>query len=216
MAFDAGTNCVTKAEDALRSLVSNNSQFQAFTSAANAAAALARIYTYEVPLPVDSDRDDWRPNEWLALYPCATIKMPLGNEWFSFQQTARDEFISFEASISFILCLEGIIDPAENEQDQIRKFMNSAVNVLQALTLPTDDEPGQFMFSGLESLELTKFAFHKRRDLGEIICLAVKVTRDSYPLDHEVPGSVPADAWGTHAGDEMVTHAGDYLEFQVA
>lgn len=215
MAFAAGTNCITKAEDALRELVSNNAAFQTFSATANAAAALARIYTYEVPLPVDADRDDWKPDEWLALYPCCTIRMPAGNEWFSFVQTARDQYISFEMAISFVLCFEALINPAEDEQEQIRTFMNAAGNILQSLAVPTAEEPVQLMFSGLESLELNKFQFHKRRDLGEVMSLAVKVTREFYPLHTEVEPDVPDNVWAAHDDDEMVTHADEYIQFQV-
>lgn len=216
MPFAAGTNCITRAEDALRELLSQNTHFQTFTGTASAAAALARIYTYEVPLPTDSQRDDWSPEEWLDLYPCCTIRVPPGNEWFRFEQTARDQYISFELGISFILTLETVIDPAEDEQEQIRTFLNSACNVLQSLAVPTADEPTQFMFTGLESAELSKFQFHKRADLGDIMSLSVKVTRELFPLDTEdVPDVVPDDNWATHGEDPLVTHAGDFFQFWV-
>lgn len=212
MPLPTGTNCITKAEDALRQLLANNSHFQNFCSAVDVVGALARIYTYEVPLPADTERDDFDPTQWLALYPCAVIRMPPSNEWFSFSQTARDQYNSFEFAISFIISFECVLEPDLDEQDQIRTFMNIAGNILQSITIPTVDEPIQYHFVALEAVELTKFAFHKRQDLGDIISLAVKVTREAYPLE-ELPSVL--EGWAAHDEDQMVTHADDLIQFQV-
>lgn len=53
MAVAAATNCLTKAEDALRDMIANTAAFQTWVSAADAAAAKASLYYDSLPQPTD-------------------------------------------------------------------------------------------------------------------------------------------------------------------
>lgn len=51
MALDAAVGCISEAEDALRTMLSTSTNFQAFTNSINSTEALARIYHGEIEGP---------------------------------------------------------------------------------------------------------------------------------------------------------------------
>ncbi len=71
MSWVAGTNCLTIAEDKLRTMLSESDAFQTFVGAANATAALTSIYIEATPLP--DDREEYTSAEWSTYFPHGLI-----------------------------------------------------------------------------------------------------------------------------------------------
>lgn len=179
MALATGTNCLTKGEDALRTMLANTSQFQAFVAAGDAAEALESIYTNEVPLPGDADSDEWSPSDWLALFPCAIISPPADGEWLTFDQFASDNQLQLMVTqLGYGLRMEAFVDASVDEQKQIRQFLNKAGDVLEALASRAGLHDGEFGFTSLGNVQLYKYDFARRHNMGHVIGLTMDLRRE--------------------------------------
>ncbi len=129
MAVPIGTNCVTKIEDSFMDLLASTAAFQAWTSTASKAAALARIYIDALPEPAVVPEYD--ASEWSAYFPLALIMQPADGEQVRLSATSHGEgweyHVASKIGVSFLRFRTSGI----SLQQEIRNIRNEIGDIVE-------------------------------------------------------------------------------------
>lgn len=168
MAIEAGATCWTEIEDVLRLSIANSAKFQEWTSTASEAAALARIYLEAVPRP--AGKESFTAAEAAALLPLALI-MDAENEPFIYNRATQGAFQSYEASSAKSVRFIASLNPANPEQEEIRKFKNIVGTIIEQVNAQggDDNRMDHFQVSLTQPVTLQKREFVPSLD-EVIIC----------------------------------------------
>ncbi|TXH44326.1 MAG: hypothetical protein E6Q97_32845 [Desulfurellales bacterium] len=142
---DVGTNSITQAEDALIELLANSAAFRTFVGAANATAAKARIYLYDIPSTAE-DQDGYTDAEFVALFPCAIIGPPDDGEMFRGTYTANGVNYEYTVDVAFSVRFERQRSGTDTDQAAVRKLCNAIGDVIDQLML-SSGTGGHFAFT---------------------------------------------------------------------
>lgn len=142
---DAGTNCITQAEDALIELLANSAAFRTFTGTANATAAKTKIYLYDVPATAQ-DKDDYSSAEFVALFPCAIIGPPDEGQTLEGRYTANGVNYEYTVDLAFSVRFERQRGASDTDQVAVRKLCNAIGDVIDQLMLQSGNG-GNFAFT---------------------------------------------------------------------
>lgn len=178
MTIAAGTNCFTQAEDAIVSLVVKSPKARLFLGAANESAARGRVFLDEVPQTDKLDSDDWDQATYLGRFPCAIVSQPADSKWFHVRQAARDVQVQYDLDFLFAVRFEMLANPAIDEQQQLRTLKNQVFDAVTEMLENTINEPGVFVPTRIEPIELYRLDFRNRVNLGHIIGTALLFVRE--------------------------------------
>lgn len=133
----AATNCITRAEDKLATMISESAMFQTWTGEANAVGAKARVYVDALPEPWQmpgktlADGREYDTAGWSDLFPIALIEQPdQGNQ---VTLNVRSHGTAWEYTPDYLLGVSFIRfrDVAEGLQEEIRSMRNSIGTVIE-------------------------------------------------------------------------------------
>lgn len=170
----AGTNCLTKTEDAIVSLLANTAAVQAFLGEVNAAAAKTRIFLHAIPEAIG--RDAWNEDEWLAKFPCIIITGPDDGDVLRLSASARDEGLGFDVHTKFAIRLEAYATPDEtNDEEVARKFLELAGAVVDNIRDRVGTAAGEYQFTGLMLNSVYRGRYDRYADLGDTLGIKLEI-----------------------------------------
>lgn len=132
----AGTNCITKAEDALIAMIADCPAFQSFIGTVDAVAAKARIYIDDLPAPANDKVDEYTAAEWLALFPCCLIEPPeQSGESLILQHAASGGggLYEYDPSLAFQIRFERFAPEGVSREDRLRKLKNDIGDIIEQM-----------------------------------------------------------------------------------
>lgn len=180
MAIDAGTNCLTKAEDAIRTMLANSTAFRAFVGAADEAEALTKIHIDDFPRPAEDDEDTYTAAEWAAFFPCVLIEPPDSGEAVAFTLLANSG-LQWDYSIdsAFQLRFEKYQETDDDDDVESRKFKNAVGDILDELTTMSGTS-GYYGFTRLAPLAKPyRGNYSHAQALGEVHGWVIGIERTS-------------------------------------
>lgn len=142
----AGTNCLTKAEDALVASLAESAAFQTFVGAATALAARARIHIHDMPMDLDDADAAVAAVDALRL-PYAQISLSASGPLLSLRQSSSDPY--FDANFVFLTRLVRFIPDGLDEQDAARSLLNDSIDIVEDLA-DAADTAGHLRFTSLQ------------------------------------------------------------------
>lgn len=125
-----GTNCITKAEDIIRTMISECTSFQTWTSSANAAEALERVHPHCMNAPTGNKRE-YEPHEWQAMFPLALLEEPEDGDQAEFNVTSHGLTWAYSSALRFDIALFRFRDHSIEERDDVRNLRNSVGDIFE-------------------------------------------------------------------------------------
>lgn len=175
-----GSNCLTRAEDAIVALVANLDAFHEFIGLAEADAegARAKIYVHDIDETAESDRDTWTDDEWTAMFPGAFVREAIDGDTFAATQVARDQVNRFHVSLKYSLAFEAYPDPNYGVEDQSRVFLNHVGNILEEMLSKAGLVAGEFAPMRItQASPFHRTMYSRRTHLGPLLAMIFHLER---------------------------------------
>lgn len=170
----AGTNCLTKIEDAIVNLLANTTAVQTFLGEANATAAKGRIFLHTIPEAVG--RDAWNATEWLAKFPCVIITGPEDGDVLRLSASSRDEGLGFDLHSKFSVRLEAYAAENETNDEEIaRLFLEKAGQVVDDIRDRVGTAAGEYQFTGLALNNVYRGRYDRYVTLGDTLGIKLEI-----------------------------------------
>jgi hypothetical protein len=134
MGLPVGTNCLTKAEDAIRLMLASTTKFQSWVNAIDATQALERVYIDEFEWPDKSVGEEYPADEWATWFPHAIVEPPPDGDSIRIVHYAIGSQWEYHPSYSFIVRFERYRNPEVCNQDDLRDFKNEVGGIVEAMT----------------------------------------------------------------------------------
>jgi hypothetical protein len=134
MAYAAGTNCLTQAEDAIKAMLAATTQFQTWLGVSDATRAAERVWIDELPWPNKQFGEEYEPDEWKQLFPHVIIEPPPEGNAITITHYAIGSVWEYLPGYLFILRFERYETAGALKHEDMRLFKNEVGDIMQAMT----------------------------------------------------------------------------------
>ena len=165
----AGTNCLTKAEDALVMMLSTSQRFQLWCGAIDSSEALARIYTDQLPGP--ANRATYTAAELDNLFPCVAVFTD-PDDGFTRVRSTDTCFKSTQGSL--IAVWHQFVLATDDEHRADRRLKNAAWDTVEEIE-GSIMVPGNLLFNSVTYRGTHRFEHDMDQSLGGIIYTMMQI-----------------------------------------